>query len=78
MRRRQRNARRKIQYDVPEDQATILLFAALKKDWAATKIQAVFRASQARQLDAHQLFSLVEQSALLDRLPSRAAGDEKR
>lgn len=32
-----------------EDIATILLFAALKKDWAATKIQAVYRACLTRR-----------------------------
>lgn len=32
-----------------EDVATMLLFAALKKDWAATKIQAVYRASLTRR-----------------------------
>lgn len=49
IRRRHRAARRLVEYDVPEDTSTDLLFAVLKKDWAATKIQAVYRAFIARR-----------------------------
>jgi hypothetical protein len=47
-RRKLRALRRLTEYDVPEDTATDLLFGVLKRDWAATKIQAVYRAFIAR------------------------------
>jgi hypothetical protein len=50
IRKRHRALRRQGgEYDVPEDISTDLLFAVLKKDWAATKIQAVYRAYIARK-----------------------------
>lgn len=49
-RRKQRAIKRLTEYDVQEDLATDMLFNSLKKDWAATKIQAVFRAYVARKI----------------------------
>lgn len=48
-RRKQRAIKRLIEYDVQEDHATDALYSVLKKDWAATKIQAVYRAFIARK-----------------------------
>jgi hypothetical protein len=42
-----------------EDISTLLLFGALKKDWAATKIQAVYRASITRRLGPSRRDSLL-------------------
>lgn len=48
-RRKQRAIRRLVEYDIEADASTDALYAVLKKDWAATKIQAVYRAFIARK-----------------------------
>lgn len=51
------------QDSVEENVSTLLLFGALKKDWAATKIQAVYRASITRRLGPSRRNSLCMWSA---------------
>jgi len=48
VRRKQRSSRRKANYDADEDPYTDALFAVLKSEWAATKIQAHYRRHRIR------------------------------